>query len=58
MRGIVLPILFVLGIAMTTPNAFASHSTDEASCEGDGLYDGKNNPFSQELYDGRGQYKI
>jgi hypothetical protein len=31
--------------------AFASHGTDEASCEGDGLYDGKNNPFSQELYE-------
>jgi hypothetical protein len=51
MRGIVLPILLVLGIAMITQNAFASHGTDEASCEGDGLYDGKNNPFSQELYD-------
>ena len=32
-------------------DAFASHGTDTASCEGDGLYDGKNNPFSQELYD-------
>jgi hypothetical protein len=29
----------------------ASHGTDKASCENDGLYDGKNNPFSQELYD-------
>jgi hypothetical protein len=52
-RGIFLPlpILFVLGITMVVPNALASHGTDEASCEGDGLYDGKNNPFSQELYD-------
>jgi hypothetical protein len=51
MRGIFLPILSVLGITMIIPNAFASHGTDTASCEGDGLYDGKNNPFSQELYD-------
>jgi hypothetical protein len=51
MRGIFLPILFVLGITLIIPNAFASHSIDIASCEGDGLYDGKNNPFSQELYD-------
>ena len=33
------------------PNAFASHSSDPVACEGDGLYDGKNGPFSQELYD-------
>ena len=32
-------------------DAFASHGTDTASCENDGLDDGKNNPFSQGLYD-------
>ncbi|MGH9985627.1 MAG: hypothetical protein ACRD8W_16915 [Nitrososphaeraceae archaeon] len=32
-------------------SAFASHGTDTASCENDGFYDGKNNPFSQELYE-------
>jgi hypothetical protein len=30
--------------------AYASHSADPIACEGDGLYDGKNNPFSQELH--------
>jgi hypothetical protein len=28
----------------------ASHGNDTASCTNDGLYDGKNNPFSHELY--------
>ena len=32
-------------------DAFASHGTDTASCENDGIYDGKNNPFSQGLYE-------
>lgn len=32
-------------------DAFASHGTDTASCENDGFYDGKNNPFSHELYE-------
>lgn len=32
-------------------DAFASHGTDTASCENDGIYDGRNNPFSQELYE-------
>jgi hypothetical protein len=30
-----------------TTNAFASHSIDPIACEGDG----KNNPFSQELFE-------
>jgi hypothetical protein len=30
-------------------DAFASHGTDTASCKNDGIYDGKNNPFSQGL---------
>jgi hypothetical protein len=38
-------------IGVVVPNAFASHSSDPIACEGDGLYDGKNNPFSQELYE-------
>ena len=32
-------------------DAFATHGTDTASCKNDGLYDGKNNPFSQGLYE-------
>jgi hypothetical protein len=32
-------------------DAFATHGTDTASCKNDGIYDGKNNPFSQGLYD-------
>jgi hypothetical protein len=32
-------------------DVFASHGTDTASCQNDGLYDGKNNPFSQELFE-------
>jgi hypothetical protein len=49
-------ILTVVAIVITIltsvygySDAFASHSTDTASCQNDGLYDGKNNPFSQEL---------
>ena len=51
-------ILTVVAIVITIltsvygfSDAFASHGTDTASCENDGLYDGKNNPFSQELYE-------
>lgn len=44
-------IAIVLTIGVATPNALASHGTDTASCEGDGLYDGKNSAFSQGLYD-------
>jgi hypothetical protein len=57
-RGIflLLPILFVLGTTMITPNAFASHSVDPDACRNDGLYDGENNAFSQELYDFCGEY--
>ena len=43
-------IAIVLTIGVITPNALVSHGSDTASSEGDGLYDGKNNPFSQELY--------
>lgn len=32
-------------------DAFATHGTDTASCKNDGIYDGKNNPFSQGLYE-------
>jgi hypothetical protein len=49
-------ILTVVAIVLTIvtsvygySDAFASHGTDTASCENDGRYDGKNNPFSQEL---------
>lgn len=51
-------ILTVVAIVITMltsvygySDAFASHGTDTASCENDGLYDGKNNAFSQELYE-------
>jgi hypothetical protein len=46
----ILSIAIALVAAFSVPNAFASHSSDPIACEGDGLYDGKNNPFSQELY--------
>jgi hypothetical protein len=48
---LVIAIVLTIGVIISIPNALASHGTDTASCEGDGLYDGKNNPFSQELYD-------
>jgi hypothetical protein len=38
-------------VLTVAPNAFASHSSDANACENDGLYDGKNNPFSQEMLD-------
>jgi hypothetical protein len=54
----IIPLLvtvMIMGIMTTmmtaTTNAFASHSSDPIACEGDGLYDGKNNPFSQELFE-------
>jgi len=53
MMGIKVTIA-VIAILMSVygySNAYASHGTDTASCEGDGLYDGKNNQFSQELYE-------
>jgi hypothetical protein len=45
-------IMIAIAIATVTPFASvsASYSADPIACEGDGLYDGKNNPFSQELY--------
>lgn len=50
---VILSIVAALGLnlAAIMPNALASHSSSPAACEGDGLYDGKNNPFSQKLYD-------
>jgi hypothetical protein len=47
--------VLAIGITVLTSiygnsDAFASHCADTASCENDGLYDGKNNPFSQELH--------
>jgi hypothetical protein len=44
-------VIIVLSSVCGYSYAFASHGTDTASCENDGLYDGKNNPFSQELYE-------
>jgi hypothetical protein len=53
-----LAILFVVATILMSvygySNAFASHamdSSDKASCRGDGHDDGRNSPFSQELYD-------
>jgi hypothetical protein len=43
-------IVLTLGVVQTT-NVFASHSSSPTACEGDGLYDGKNGPFSQGLYE-------
>jgi hypothetical protein len=51
----ILTIVAIVITIVTSVNGysdvFASHGTDTASCEGDGLYDGKNNPFSQELFE-------
>ena len=44
-------IAMAMVLTVATPNAFASHSASPNACEGDGLYDGKNNPFSQEMLD-------
>jgi hypothetical protein len=46
--AIVVSILVISMFIVTF--AFASHGNDTASCKNDGLYDGKNNPFSHELY--------
>ena len=45
--------MIAIAIATVTPFASvsASHSADPIACEGDGLYDGKNNPFSPEFYE-------
>ena len=45
-------VAIVIAMATVTPFASvsASHSADPIACEGDGIYDGKNNPFSQEFY--------
>ena len=44
-------VLTILTSVYGYSDAFGSHGTDTASCENDGLYDGKNNPFSQELFE-------
>ena len=50
-----LEIMTMIAIAIATVTPFASvsasHSADPIACEGDGLYDGKNNPFSPEFYE-------
>ena len=48
MNTIAIGILLLLPIVIP---AYASHSSDPIACEGDGLYDGKNNPFSQKLFE-------
>ena len=49
----------MIAIASGTVAPFASvralHSADPIACEGDGLYDEKNNPFSPEFYEMCGQ---
>jgi hypothetical protein len=47
----ILIVVLVVTSVYGYSNAFASHGTNTASCENDGLYDGKNNPFSQELFE-------
>jgi hypothetical protein len=47
-------VMIAMIAAMSIPSVFASHpidSSDTASCIGDGHDDGRNNPFSQEIYD-------
>ena len=48
MNPIAIGILLLLPLIIP---AYASHSSDPIACEGDGLYDGKNNPFSQKLFE-------
>ena len=56
MKLIIMPLVALMlmvtliGINGNT-NVFASHGTDFASCNNDGLYDGENGAFSQGLYD-------
>jgi hypothetical protein len=47
---IIIAILTTFSISVYGSTAFASHGNDTASCTNDGLYDGKNNPFSHELF--------
>jgi hypothetical protein len=51
----ILAVITIVVIILTSvygySGAFASHGTDTSSCEKDGVYDGKNNPFSQELFE-------
>jgi hypothetical protein len=48
MNPIAIGILLLLHLVIP---AYASHSSDPIACQGDGLYDGKNNPFSQKLFE-------
>lgn len=50
-----LEIKTMIALAIATVNPFASLSADPIACEGDGLYDRKNNPFSPEFYEMCGQ---
>ena len=43
-------ILILLPFIMIVP-AYASHGTHYFPCKNDGLYDGQENPFSQELFE-------
>ena len=47
---IIIAVLIIALIYSYSADVFASHGNDTASCTNDGLYDGKNNPFSQELF--------
>ena len=51
MAVVMLSAILVLGVLSVGFEAQDADGTDTASCESDGLYDGKNNPFSQELYE-------
>ena len=48
---VVAVVITILTSVYGYSDVFASHGTDTASCQNDGLYDGKNNPFSQELFE-------
>ena len=54
MQKILISILIIMLLSMSVSYGHsyvnASHGNDTASCVNDGLYDGKNNPFSQELF--------
>jgi hypothetical protein len=50
-----LEIKTMIAIAIATVTPFASGSADPIACEDDGIYDGKNNPYSPEFYEMCGQ---
>lgn len=47
--GIIALVILIVYLVMV--QAYASHGTTFAPCKNDGIYDGQENPFSQELFE-------